>query len=319
MTKKAIEATANQPTSEPTNQPSITEEFVFLMVHFGKPGNTKTVRTKKQDESELSNDNTLALTTNANIKWLKVQKTLIESKELEAIISADAKTYLALKKFCLPYDTGAYMLPNGLVPEAREMLVKYALERKALVDTYCERYAGLCEQARIELGDQHNPSDYLPVDRVQAKFRFDWELLTFEVPSKQKLGIYYGEELQKHDNKLKEVAEDIKLLMRETLLDAVKHLTGKLSESTDGKQKRLHPSALVNIQEFLRTFEFKNITNDSELASVCETIDGMVRGLDVDYLRDNKAFKEELATKMVAVTQSLETLVENTPIRRFRD
>jgi hypothetical protein len=76
---------------------------------------------------------------------------------------------------------------------------------------------------------------------------------------------------------------------------------------------------LVNIQEFLRTFEFKNITNDSELASVCETIDGMVRGLDVDYLRDNKAFKEELATKMVAVTQSLETLVENTPIRRFRD
>ncbi len=92
-----------------TKLQSIVEKTVLLRVNFRIMGNSRKV-------------NTGILSTSANGKLLKIQKTLLESKELEAIKKSDAQMRAILHDMCVPYDMGLDLLPRVSVDSARDKL-----------------------------------------------------------------------------------------------------------------------------------------------------------------------------------------------------
>jgi len=302
------------------NNQSITENAVFFRVNFGLMGNSTQVSNRE------------VLKTDANTKLLKIQKTLLESPELEAIKTADGKLRARVAKLCLPYvDMGIMLALNSDLPELENILKDYQETRNGLVDTYVSFYPQRVEEAKVKTQELAaelnipfdvlwNSASYPDVFNVRKKFRFDWQYLSFMTPESLKLQGMYEQEQAKAAEKMSQAADEITLLMRSTLAELVNHLKESLEPNADGKPKRLFASAVTNIQDFVKSFSTRNITNDTELDKLVAEISTLITPeLHVDTIKKDESFKASILAGVSAFGQSLNALVEEVPGRKFKE
>ena len=300
-----------------TNKSSIVEKTVFLKTSYGLMGNSK-----KVPNSVINGA--------ANTRILKIQKTLLDSEELEAIRTADGKMRNYLYNVCLPYDMGIQLLPKELLETVYTRLEAYADERNELVNVFCTAYPSLCKKAEqeiqtlaFEIGVPFetlwNPADYPSIEKVRAKFYFEFQCISFEVPEALKAYGVYNAELEKNRKKIEIAGEEITLLMRETLLQLVDHLKTALEPSADGKPKRLFATTVTNIQDFLDTFKARNITNDTELEALVTDVSKLIHpNMSADILKKDETFKGTVHDGMESIAAKLSAMVETVPGRKFK-
>lgn len=297
---------------------SIIEQTMLLRLNFRLHGNSKKV-------------SSAVVCPGANAKLLKVQKTLLESKELDAIRSADANFKKSIGFLCLPYDDmGIRLVPKTNVAKAYNMIVNYRdNDRPVLIDTFITAYPSLCELAKEKLQlladelnvmfeELYNPADYPPVEEVKAAFGFDYDIFELSVPDELKIAGKYEEATKDLESKIAVVSDEITIVMRQALLDLVNHLKEMLEPREDGKKKRLHETAVSSIQDFLTSFSARNITNDVELAAVVARVHDLTKDVDVAAMRKDDAFKSTLHDNMETIAGELTKLVEVVPGRKFR-
>lgn len=324
-----MSAIAEFPTIAPTSTvpvpvqdlTSIIDKTVFLKCRFGCLGNSRKVSNSETLRPEVMTPQGDGEMSTAPSDWLAVSKKLLASPELDAIKKADGKMRQWLYANCLPYDLGVSLLPIGLVEMAESKLVEYKAERQELVETFITAYPALCASAAETLGSLYNPLEYPGVDVIRAKFVFDWQYISFSTPGTLK-GIssdLFKKESEKAAKQMQAAAEEITLLMRQTLHEMVSHLAERLTPGDDGKAKKLHASAVTNLQEFLSTFDFRNITNDQELAAEVEKARALVNGISVEGLRKSDKWKESIASGMASISGTLSLMVEEQAGRKFRD
>lgn len=290
-----------------TDSSDLAQKTVFVKVRFGSLGNSRKV-----------NDNVLE--TDADKALLKVSKTLLDSAELEAIRKADGKMRQYLYNTCLPFDTGIMLLPCGLISDVHKRLAEYRDERAVLVSSFLSVYPELCKSAAQRLGSLYNPADYPTADAVEARFVFDWQYVSFGVPGQLKgisAGLFAAEQ-EKASAIMKAAAEDITVLMRQTLLEMVSHLQERLTPTDDGKAKILRESAVKNLQEFLNTFDLRNVTDDKALQAQVAKVKALISGTNAEALRNSDLFRDKIRSGMAEVSSVLSTMVEDKAGRKFR-
>lgn len=282
---------------------------VFLKTRFGSIGNSR-----KVSGSEV-------LETDADVTMLKVNKTLLDSPELDAIKKADGKMRAWLYNTCLPFDMGIMLLPIGLIESAEAKMKEYRVERAMLVDNFIAAFPALCEYAAKHLGSLFNAAEYPSVDEIKAKFVFEWQYTTFSVPGSLKniSATLFEAEQEKAAKMMQTVTDNITALMREELLKMVSHLQDRLSPGNEGKPKILKESAVKNLTEFLDSFELRNVTNDTELAALVEKTRELIGGTSAVSLRSNDAFKSQVLTGLDGIMGSLSGLIEVKAGRKFKD
>lgn len=300
---------------------TITDKTTFVRVQFGVFGNSR----KVTNSLVLKNDA-------AASKLLKINQTLLESPELDAIRSADGKMRTYLYSKCLPYDMGVMILPYALLEQVDTELNDYQKKvRPELVEAFITAYPDRLKQAEAkvmvlstEMGIDFNmlwhPEYYPTADELKGAFKFNWQYITFTTPETLKeMGMYEAEQA-KAAAKMQQAAEEITLLMRQTLFELIDHLKTALEPNENGKPKRLFSSAITNIQDFLETFSARNITNDSELDALVQSAKLLVHpGLGTDQIKKDEQFKAGLHTSLEALGSQLKELVEVIPGRKFRD
>lgn len=298
---------------------SIANNTMLFRVNFGILGNSKQVRAN------------VVLKTDANTKLLKIQKTLLESPELEAIKKADGAMRTFLYENCLPHpDMGIMILPNALLGPIEAKLSEYGnVTRPNLVADFVTMYpqriaeakektAILASEIGVAFSDLWIDSAYPSPDTVAFKFSFDWQYLTFATPEALP-DILKAKENEKAIAKMNQAAEEITLLMRQTLLELVTHLKQALEPSADGKQKRFHATSVTNIHEFLATFKARNVTDDKQLEALAEQVSNLLSpDMDIDFLKTDDAFKASILSGMDSLGSQLNELVEEIPGRKFK-
>jgi hypothetical protein len=297
----------------------ISTKTMLLSVSFGRMGETR-----KAPNSLITNGA-------ASAKVIKISKRLLESPELTAIRQADVNMRTRLGLLALPYSTSILLIPNELAEQVTQELEEYGIYRDGLIDTFIEAYPGLVKDAEIRLTNLASelqvpvsqlwvPTEYPSVEEVRARFTFEWYYFSFSVPEQLKLSGMAEAAQKKLDDKLEFAANEIVSMMRGTLHDMVSHLQEVLTPGPDGKPKRLHKTAITNIQGFLDTFKARNITNDTELDAVVEQAKELLKpDLDIDFLRKDDGLKTELSTGLGKLSEQLKVLVEITPGRKFKE
>jgi hypothetical protein len=286
---------------------SIIDQTVFLRVQFGVMGNSR----------KVSNS---VLNTDCDATLLKVQKSLIDSPELDAIRKADGQLRTYLYNLCLPYDMGILLLPIALLDKVNGKLKMYSEERAELVKAFIAAYPALCEVAVTRLGSLYNAGDYPSLAEVAAKFTFNYQYWSFVVPEALKNAGLYAEAMAKAQEQVKVAAEEITLLMRQTLLELVNHLSTALEPTAEGKPKRLFSSAVTNVQDFLDTFTARNITNDSELEEIVLKARTLIHpGVSADVIKADGQFKAAIQTGIASIAEQLSGLTETVHSRKFRE
>ena len=303
------------------NLSQLVEKSVFLSVHFGSLGNTRRVKSEKYDPA-VTQTAEIAINTDADTTRLHTSKSLLESPQLDAIRTADTAMRLWLKATCLPYqESGMLIVPNTLIEQVNTKLENYAnIERPMLIDAFAEAYPQLLEEAKAKLGSLWKAEDYQPVDQVRSVFTFEFHFVTFAVPEFLKRTAFYDAEADKLKAKFESAATEITVVMRQALLDLVTNLSQQLAPAeSEGKRKQLRGSALVKVQDFLNTFDARNITNDGELEAVVAQAKELLGTVEIEGLRKDGAFRETMATNMSGLQAQLAALmVDDSPDRKVR-
>jgi hypothetical protein len=170
------------------------------------------------------------------------------------------------------------------------------------------------------LGSLYDPQNYPEAEAVRARFSVDYKYVSTSVPEKlrQIRADIYAREGAKAQKEVESMTENIKSVLRESVRDMLAHAVDKLKPKADGTQQIFRDSLLGNVRDFLATFQARNIADDTELAGICEQIDGLLMGITPDSLRTDETLRDEVRGTFEGITATLDTMLVDRPARKLR-
>lgn len=287
---------------------TLDDKSVLLVVEFHKLGNSR-----KVDMRQVNVD--------ADKSMLHMGKNLFASPEYDAIKTHDGKTRQWLYSRALPslFKEGVYRVPNTLVVEVDDYLAKRAKERAELVDFFKRSYAMRVKEAKERLNGLFNPDDYYTADEAASRFGLEWRYVTFDTPNALKNlkdGLFEREK-EKIAKMVEEANEEIRSVLRLQLSEMVKRMITQLTPRSDGKRKKVYDSLTGNIEDFLNTFNARNIADDTELQALVVKARNVLKGVDADMLRGEDFVRITVKDGFDKINKQLDTMIVDKPARRF--
>jgi len=269
------------------------------------------------------NDESPAAGAPMNTRWLSVQKYILSSKQLWEIWAIDERLLAKLEFFSLPSPMrNGRFIPLGFVSQVDEMLAKHTQEREKLVNDWCDgnEYEESIERARGELGEHFNLDDYPPIEVLRKSFTFSWQWVELGASNllKEVNRDLWAREQVKAKEQWQDLTDDIKVVLRTNLNDLVASLIEKLSPSVDGKRRTFRANSMNAMEDFLKSFEVKNITDDEELQVVVEQLKQLTSGADVEMIKTDDAVRDNLKMNFAEVKTVLAEMIVDAPRRRVK-
>ena len=284
----------------------LAKKTVCIKVRVSTMGNTRKVSTS-QIEADADKD------------LLRVSKHLLDSAELKAINRFDGEIRRFLYNICLPFEVGIHLLPIAALENVEQRLRQFAVDRWQLVAAFLAAYPSLRESAQVRLRRLYNPADYPPVEDLERQFGFSWQYISFGVPEQLK-GIsreVFEQEREKAAQRMAEASSEIQMVLRETMAKLVQHMADRLQEGTDGKPLRFKETTVSNLVEFLSNFEFRNVTDDTQLQQLVSQARGLLQGVNADDLRTVGSLRARVHQGMSEIAGQLDTMLTKAG-RKFR-
>jgi len=285
----------------------LAKRTVFIKLHLGLLGNSR-----KVSSSQVEVDADKAL--------IRVSKNLVDSPEVQAIRSLDGDIRRYLYDTCLPFDVSIHLLPLGLIEAVDERLRDFKAQRDELVEAFLHAYPRLCQEAAVRLRTLYNPADYPPVDEVRACFTLSWQYISYGVP--EQLGEIsariFETEREKAAQAMSQACDEIRQVMRASLLEMVNHLRDRLADQPDGKPQRLRESTVQKLRDFLATFDLRNVVDDHELRHQVEKARSLLEGVSTDELRNMPLVRASVREGMAQLAAQMDVLVSDRVSRKFR-
>lgn len=270
------------------------ERVVLLLLTLRAPGNERTVRDKS------------ILTTNANVGRLHVGKRLLECEEQKAvqILDGQMRDWIARLALPSPFKAGTHVIALGLLDTIDKGLCNYQERRAEAVEALIAVYAEAKEQARAQLGELYREEEYLTTDALREAYTMRWQYVTLAPPDQMKelsAEIFERERARlqdQWDNAIGDMQDALRVGLAELVDDMVKRL--------DGDDKKFKPTKLLErFDEFLTTFDARNVTNDESLQDLANRARALLAGVDTDALKKSKELREQVRDGMKAAQQTL--------------
>lgn len=265
--------------------------------------------------------------------------------EYRAIVAFDNGTRQFMRQVALPARmlSGSYLVPVTLIEKVYDRLGERAIERSILVGAFVAAYPAIVADAVVRLKDAFDtkmfpgsfrgPDGAVQLDdqaggAVRAAFSMDY---TLEVADKE-AGIraagdalspaFVERELRKAKEAGEAMLNDVRDGMRLGLADLVENAVEMLKpgEGEDGKRKAFRGERLVKIQEFLRTFQAKDVAGDTDLQAVVAKARAVLDGVSVDELREakDKSPREAIGKALAGIQAELAPMVVNAGANKRR-
>lgn len=292
----AFELTAQRTTTLQERAGLVVAKTICVNVERSKFGNTRKASTD-------------AVTVKSDKALLSLTKRLLASEELDAIGKLDSKIAKELKVRALPskFKGGIHLIPIGLVREIHDMLTGFAAERAALVATAVEKYPQRVEETKARLDVLGDAGDYPTTQEFAESFALTWEFVTFDTPARLReidLAIFQDAQ-ERATARLSVVANECEQAMRAGMVGLVNRMVERLTPNEDGTPKVFKRSMVDNMNEFLRTFEMRNATDDAQLAQLVQRAREVMAGVDPKGLRQNEALRDAVAGQFQQLQQAM--------------
>jgi len=255
----------------------------------------------------------------ADKRWVGVTKKLLESDELNAVnkVLHEARAFLDSHALPAPLKKGVYMIPLEYVDKVNARLLELQQEHTKAIKCFAGEYESSIEAAKKRLGSLFDASDYMSVQELRRAFSMSWSYVSFDVPvSLEKVNKEIWEDEQHKAEKTWNDARDAwQGLLREQMQELVAHLVERLSPSKDGKKKIFRDSALGNLEEFLGTFDPRNIANDEQMKSIVGKVRGICKGVKLEDVREDERVREQVRQSFNIIKNTLDKMVDVKPLR----
>lgn len=257
--------------------------------------------------------------TDADRRWVGVSKKLLDCDEEKAIrhIRSEARGYLRRHSLPSYLKEGVYLVPEEYIEQVNQRLTEYAHEYEEAVEKLVLVYNEMVKNAKLRLGSLFDQNDYPSKEGLRYLFGLTWSYVSFDVPvSLQQVSKeLYAAEQKKAEQSWAEAQKGWQALLRENMKALVNHLVDRLSPAKDGKKKIFRDSAIGNLQEFIDTFNPRNVANDEELRGLVDKTRGLIKGVNPDTLRDDEHARNVVRQSFQTIKNQLDKMVELKPTR----
>ena len=297
----------------PTRQ-NIWETAVLLTVSTTYPSMSKTI------SSTIVNAAT-------DKKRIHVSKDLFNSKALKNLFSYDVRIFDFIQRHTTPFPLkrGIYLLPADFVNTVENELREHIEGREAYIQACYEAFDLDLENAKQELGELFDPSDYPTKEQYRHSFVFEYNYLQMAVSEKLKSisAEMAAREADKMAQKWVEAGEAAEKVLFSSFAELVSHLTERLSPSIDqetGKEKKkiFRDSMLDRITDFLRTIKTRNLTGNEQLNALADQAAALTQGITPEMLRSNEAMRANIQLGFAQIKETLDKAVTEAPLRSVR-
>lgn len=251
-----------------------------------------------------------------NPKRLRAAKDIIDKREIRELHKFIGKTVSKIKnQRCLASNLlapGMYILPLKLVNDVDSTIAELEVGIKDHLDKIEPRYNAIIEQAKKDLGPQFRQSDYLTFEQMRAAYRVEKRYLSFNVLAAL-AGInkaLFDQALEQSKTERAEMAQVIRDGMRGGFLNIVSHFSEVLGKDDEGKPRVFHASTAEKLKDFCRTFTDRDLTGDTDLASLATQSLALVEGVDPKSIRSDEAFRETLANQFKQIVEKASAMVQ---------
>lgn len=248
-----------------------------------------------------------------------VTKDLFDSPELKRLFSYDARIDAFLDVHCLPFPLmrGWRLLPLDLFNETEAALTAHHEGRLPLIEAAYNVYEKDIESAKVFLNKLFDPSDYVPKEEFKSKFIFRWQYLRFgEALNIEQIN---KDIAQREANKVQaqwiEASEAVQQLLRIQMQELVANMTDRLAPGAEGKKKIFRDSLVSNMNDFLKTFDARNLTEDGELKRLVDQVRALTDGVDPETLRTNDGIRDSVQQGFALVKTQLDQMITTAPLR----
>ena len=288
----------------------IAEESIVLEIHIRQPGFTK-----KIDATDFLERNGNKGKVESDI--LHVHQDLIDKRHVKKLMDHRQSLLDYIRAWQVP---GGMLTPGGgqfLVPIASQdkiytAIEQFASERQDLLDEFGESWDLIVEEAKKKRGVFFNADDYPSFKSVRERFTHDFRFISNKVPDELKrmsLEIYQ-KEFNKRMVDCAGAANEIQLALREGFLGLLQHFTDRLGvDEETGKPKRFNEKRITDIRDFLETFQQRNLTGDTELASICEKAQLLLTDVDAATIRSDADTRASLKKAFDGLTEATNELI----------
>ena len=292
---------------KPTAATAIPREAVAVMVKLGGFGNRR----------KLGSD---AFSVDADKGWVGATKKLFECPELTRIETVKKRVGHYMLTWNLPscFKRGVYLVPVSKLNQCIGALTELRNEWDAAIAAFGSAYEQRKAESKLKLRGNYRDSDYMKARDLEQQFYFEWNFVSFEVPGALSLvsGQAYEAERAKAAAAWAEAVESARVYVRAQLLKLVETLAEKLRKYGCQAQKTIRDNALDDVKEFIAAFSARNeITDDAQLQSLVARMDRVVRGIDVEMIRDSESTRAYVSQRFNDFGATLTSLVAERPKR----
>jgi hypothetical protein len=244
--------------------------------------------------------------------YLSAGKKLLDTSHpaFKAVTAVRHRVIAYWKGVSLPYpESGIRLIRQDGIGAFTVQLTSLKAELDDAVIKLDERFDELRTAARRRLGSLYNAGDY------PATLR-GWFDVTFDFPSveppdylRQLSPQLYQQEAARVAARFDEAVELAEQAFTEELAKLVSHLTERLGGAEDGKPKVFRDSVVENLREFFERFRHLNIRSNEQLDELVGQAQRVVRGVEPQQLRDNKALRQQVASQLSGVQSVLDGLL----------
>lgn len=252
---------------------------------------------------------------------LTANKKLWQCKEAKDIFGefTRLRTFVTSRTLPSPFGKGIYFVPNTLLGEVDAELTMSATQTiPRLCDALIAVYDRILATEETALGANFNPHDYETPSQIRDQVTVDYFYTVFGIPESLPNAMYKREQ-EKAQSRLSEAVDTMQALLRaemdKLLGHAVDALTGTRGE---GKPKIFRDSLTDNIRDFLRTFKDRDITDDTQLQTVCDQVKRLLDGVDPKDLRKQEPLRESTAAAFAQIRQQLDGMLVQKGSRQIR-
>ncbi|MFO0905702.1 MAG: hypothetical protein U0939_22030 [Pirellulales bacterium] len=252
--------------------------------------------------------------------FLSAAKKLLDTRH-DSYKRVTAIRHLAVstwKKNSLPFpEAGLRLVRRQDLAALDEEFRGLKSELSVAVEQLDAHYEDLKSSARRRLGRLYCPADYPAT--LRGLFDMSWDWPNVEPPSylAQLQPELYAQECARVQARFEEALRLAEQAFFEELSQLVGHLTERLSGQDDGKPKVFRDSAVENLVEFFQRFRQLNIGSHEQLEELVEQAQRIVRGVAPQTLRDDAAFRQQVATQLAGVQAQLDGLLIDRPRRNI--
>lgn len=257
--------------------------------------------------------------TTGNQRWFAITKQILRSPAYDqmnslAIFASDWVIQRSIPDPNGLLKAGCHLIPisnfESVINYLKDVQSKYA----ELADSFVSQYDECRKEAEQQLLDAFNESNYPTAKYMRAGCWIEVRWYDLAIPSASKIGEEFAQaEMLKAKKQWNDASQSIIYMLREQFQELVKHLAEMLGVGDDGKKRRLHPSAVSNVLDWIELFNNRNIMNDEQLKNLVDQTKFVLAGKNIDTIRDDSTLRTGLQSAMNQVTSRLDSLLVDAP------